>query len=251
MAITRAAHVRSELRDEVLWGVLPPGERLRVSQLASRFGVSSTVIREALTKLAADGFVELTPRLGFTVMNLSEEKFQDLTEIRVEVECLAIKMAIENGDVRWEAEVLAAHHRLAALPMLESETGQLSDAWRIAHGEFHRTIASACNSDTLMGIRARLWGLSEVYRIIAFSHFASPEARDRNASEHEGILEAILARDIALAQDRVRAHSGGSMRELVRGSEMFNNLQATSAEGRSMRPDGDSANEISARRGRS
>jgi len=221
VSTTRTAQVRAQLRSEVLWGKLAPGERLRVSALANRLGVSSTVVREALTNLAEQGLVESTPRLGFTAMALSGDRFDDLTATRVDIERLVLEKAIRNGDVKWEAASIAAHHELAALSMMDEDNpGQLSDAWRIAHGNFHRTLASGCGSETLLAIRERLWNASEVYRILAFTN-PSEETQQKNAKQHEDILEAALSRDVALALERTTAHTGTSMRALLEQARVF------------------------------
>src|SRR5947199_10860020 len=105
MTRTRTEQVHEALRSELLNGVLAPGQKLKMMDLAQRFGVSQSVIREALTRLAENGLITATPQLGFRVRELSVEDITALTETRVEVESFALRLAIERGDLAWEAGV--------------------------------------------------------------------------------------------------------------------------------------------------
>src|ERR1700752_3462867 len=99
---TRGEEGYDVLRFELLNGVLCPGQKLRMVELAHRFTVSQSVIREALTRLAEQGLVVATPQRGFRVRELSVPDLADLTRVRVQIESLAFRQAIECGDVAWE-----------------------------------------------------------------------------------------------------------------------------------------------------
>ena len=96
--VTRGAEVYDVLRAELLNGVLNPGDKLRMVELARRFAASQSVIREALTRLAEQGLVVATPQRGFRVRQLSVEDIAGLTESRVAIESIALRLAIERGD---------------------------------------------------------------------------------------------------------------------------------------------------------
>ena len=81
-------------------------------ELTERFGVSQSVVREALTRLTEQGLLVATPQRGFRVRDLSIEDIAELTETRVQIESLALRLAIERGDLQWETGILAAHYRL-------------------------------------------------------------------------------------------------------------------------------------------
>ena len=102
---TRAELVHDTLRDEVLRGLYEPGQRLRLVELAQRFTVSQSVVREALTRLAEQKLLVALPQQGFRVMPLSPADLRDLTEARVEIEALVIRLAVRRGDVAWESAV--------------------------------------------------------------------------------------------------------------------------------------------------
>jgi len=98
---TRTEQVYEVLRSELLNGVLHPGQKLKMVELTERFGVSQSVIREALTRLTEQGLLVATPQRAFRVRDLS-----------IEDESLAWRLAIERGDLQWETGILAAHYRL-------------------------------------------------------------------------------------------------------------------------------------------
>jgi len=105
---TLGAEVYEVLRAELLHGILRPGQKLRMVELTRRFGVSQSVVREALTRLGEQGLAVALPQRGFRVRALSVADIASLTESRVEIESVALKLAIERGDVYWETGIVAA-----------------------------------------------------------------------------------------------------------------------------------------------
>src|ERR1700694_2309423 len=106
---------------EILNGTLEPGQRLKVSEIATRFGVSLSVVREALARLAEQGLVVASPQRGFAVAALSVDDLRDLTRARVLVEALVLRESITNGDVGWEASVVAGLHTLERTSLLNGD----------------------------------------------------------------------------------------------------------------------------------
>ena len=109
--------VYEALRSDILFGRRLPSSRLQLNELAEEHGVSLSVVREAVTRLATEDLVEATPQRGFRVRSISLEHLRDLTWVRTQVETLALRQSIAKGDVTWEANLVAAHHRLAVTPM--------------------------------------------------------------------------------------------------------------------------------------
>lgn len=193
--------VQAELREEILLGARSPGERLLVQPLSQRMQVSLSVVREALTRLAEQGLVLSAPQAGFTVTPLSITDLTDLTRVRIDIEALAIRSAIADGDLAWETTVVAAHHRLAGT-FPTSDAGGLNPAWRTAHSDFHAAVASGCGSPLLCSIRAGLYDKAELYRAWAVR---ASQSRDV-AQEHQQICAAVLARDADRACELMAAH---------------------------------------------
>lgn len=181
--------VQRELREEILLGGQPPGARLLVQPLARRLGVSLSVVREALTRLAEQGLVRSAPQLGFTVVSLSVEELEDLTRVRTDIELLMLRRAIAEGDLAWETALVAAHHHLAGTG--KQVRGALNPAWRSAHADFHAAVAAGCPSRLLQEFRAELYDKAEVYRT-----WSAPASLDRDVdAEHREICAAVLDRD--------------------------------------------------------
>jgi len=136
---TRTERVYEILRSDLLNGGLHPGQKLKMVELTERFGVSQSVVREALTRLTADGLLVATPQRGFRVRDLSIEDIAELTETRVQVESLALRLAVERGDLQWETGILAAHHRLERTPVTRDD-GTVSEDWSTSHRDFHQAL---------------------------------------------------------------------------------------------------------------
>jgi DNA-binding GntR family transcriptional regulator len=129
--------VYDDLRGELLNGILCPGEKLKLVELAHRYEVSQSVIREALTRLAERSLVVASPQRGFRVRDLSIQDITDLTEARVQIESLTMRMSIERGDMRWETDVLATHHILDRTQLMHPD-GRFNEEWTLRHRDYHR-----------------------------------------------------------------------------------------------------------------
>lgn len=181
------------LRAEILAGRLAPGQRLSPSDLAAAHGVSSNVVREALSRLAGEGLVTAAPQQGFTVVSVSAADLEYVTELREVVELHAIRRSIERGDLAWEGALVAAHHRLAHTPMTSpDQPGQLNQEWARAHRAFHEATMSGCQNPRLAELATRLSESAEIYRFR--SQMVDQGSRDV-AGEHRAIFEAVIARD--------------------------------------------------------
>jgi DNA-binding GntR family transcriptional regulator len=204
-ASTRTEAVHDALRAELLRGELIPGQKLRMVELAARFGVSQSVVREAVTRLAEQGLVVSTPQRGFRVRELSVEDIAHLTETRVEIESMAQRMSIERGDVRWETGVLAAHHILERTPLTKGEDdATVSETWMVHHRDFHRALIAGCGNPRLETIAQSLWDSAQLYRRWYWA-LSDDHHRDITA-EHRRLKEFALARDADSAVEVLTAH---------------------------------------------
>src|SRR5689334_24808351 len=109
--------IYNQLRADILFGRRLPSSRLPLNSIAEEHGVSLSVVREAVTRLASEDLVEATPQRGFRVRSISLADLHDLTWVRIQIEGLALRQASAKGEVTWEANLVAAHHGLAATPM--------------------------------------------------------------------------------------------------------------------------------------
>jgi len=204
--------VYEALRSDILLGRRLPSSRLHLNEIAEQHGVSLSVVREAVTRLASEDLVEATPQRGFRVRSISVDHLHDLTWVRVQIETLALRQAIAKGDITWEANLVAAHHRLAVTPIyFEDGTGNTD--WMAAHGAFHAALAAAAGSPILERLRRQLYDASELYRYWVGNlphHPTRPHVRD----EHRAIFDAALARDADRAIDLLAQHLETTARHL-------------------------------------
>lgn len=190
---TEASRVTDRLRDEIIRGVMPPGARLKLVPLARRFAISRGPLREAASRLAAEGLVTIEDQRGFRVTPISRADLRDVTRTRQRIERIALRDAIAHGDLEWEGRVAAALH------MLDRCTPPGDDPERQRrfthhHAAFHDALVSACPSSYLLEFRARLYALTERYRHLATAS-RMPRVRGRDVgAEHRAIADAAVGR---------------------------------------------------------
>lgn len=201
-ALTLSEEVYSRLRNQILTGVLVPGAKLKSAEIKADFNVSLGVVREALTRLSEQQLVVAAPNQGFTVAELSERRLRELVQVRTEVEGFAVGLAVVQGNLDWEGDVIAAHHRLERTP-LKLADGEPNPEWATAHAQFHAQLIAGCGNGLLSELCSSLFHSAELYRI--WSDPLLNEYRDV-AGEHRALMESVVARDAARATELLRAH---------------------------------------------
>jgi GntR family carbon starvation induced transcriptional regulator len=179
------------LRRDILSGRLKPGEKLKIADLAEALEVSPGAIREALSRLVPESLAVSRDQRGFIVAPLSISDIEDLTDLRCEVETIALRRAVHRGGVEWEAGILAAAHRLRNTRQTADDERILAPEWVDQHAAFHGALVAACGNRRLLDLHARLYEQSERYRGLS-AHVR--EDRDVPA-EHQELLDSALARD--------------------------------------------------------
>jgi DNA-binding GntR family transcriptional regulator len=203
-----AVDVYDQLRADIFDRRFAPGERLKPAELGERFGVSISVMREALGLLAAQNLVRIERNRGFHVVTLSPDALADLTVARKINEGAALRLSVESGGVGWESEVLAAHHRMASEPIYRpDDPHRRNNDWAAAHIAFHYKLIEACGNPVLLDICVRLSDAAELYRAWsgAWAEGRQPVKRDI-ATEHRELMEAALAHDGDRAVQLFAAH---------------------------------------------
>jgi GntR family transcriptional regulator, carbon starvation induced regulator len=204
------------LRQDIMRGVLQPGQKLKFTALSEAYGVGMGTLREALHKLAADGLVEAEERRGFTVEAVTAEQLIDAASVRILLEEEGLRRSIRFGDVEWEVAVLGTFRRLESwTDALAKGPRSLDDQWQAYHRDFHRALVSACRSPTLLDFRDTIFARWERYARL----YLSTEQHDaaemlNNTKEHRAIKDAALARDPDRAAMLLRKHFEHT-RELV------------------------------------
>ena len=215
---TRFEEVYQALRTDILSCKLRPGAKLQINTLAEDREISLSGVREALSKLSAEGLVVAEPQRGFRVAPVSLEDLADLTMTRIDIENLCLARSIERGGVEWETTVVAAMHRLSRTPYWAAgDDRRLSDEWAAAHDSLHEALVCASDSAWRSRIRSALFQQSERYRRLSVP--VLPVARDVQA-EHRAISEAALERQAARACELMKEHLLLTMEIIVRGFKL-------------------------------
>lgn len=201
---TRSGAVYEELRRDILAGRLIPGAKLPFAGLVEKYGCSMGSVREALQRLAEQGLVESIAQQGFRVVSVSAEDLIDLTAARCEIEGLALRHAIADGDVAWEGAAVAALHILERIPAFDpTDPSRQSDEWAAAHDVFHLALLKGCKNRRILATAIALRDSAELYR-----RWSAPlHDRGRDVSgEHRSILDAAVSRRADDAVELLRAH---------------------------------------------
>ena len=174
-------------------GAIEPGTKLKIEQLHLRYGFSSSPLREALNRLAAEQIVTVDERRGFRAARASSADLRDITSFRLVVEISAFDASMESGTAEWEAGCIAALHRLeASTKAIPGATRSTDPAWIASHRAFHTALVSACGSGRLLAACSAMFDQSQRYRSLSARYRTSPR---NSASEHRRLLEAALRRD--------------------------------------------------------
>ncbi len=203
---SRTARSYDELRDAIVEARHAPGEKLRIDHLSRELGVSSGAIREALSRLTAEGLVIAEPQKGFVVAPISRRDLLDLTDVRIQVEGQCLAESIANGDLDWEGRVLSAHHKLSSLgEAYKNIATPEAQQWHRLHQDFHNQLASACENRWWLRLRHQLYIQSERYRRLS----GPADESDRDiVGEHNLIADTTLARDTEAALRHMKDHLG-------------------------------------------
>jgi DNA-binding GntR family transcriptional regulator len=193
-----------QLRRDIIDGSYQAGQKLRVDHLKSTYQVSAGTLREALALLVSDSLVVAQGQRGFRVAPMSLADLEDLTRVRVLLECEAVRESIALGKDDWEAGVVSAYHKLSlAEQRLRVDPKGAFDDWEGCNRQFHEALVGACRSRWMLRFRSLLYQQSERYRRISALKGPPPvEVHD----EHRAIFDAAMARNADLAGAVLTAH---------------------------------------------
>jgi DNA-binding GntR family transcriptional regulator len=210
---SRADDLAHELQVEIITGRIPLGTRLRQEDLAARYGVSRTPIREALRQLQAIGLVEQLGHRGALVRSFSPDECRNIFLVRAELEGLAAERAAgalttyDNADLETAQALLrAGGELLASLQRPDDDTGLIAlQQCSQANELYHNVILAAANCPPLRDTVQSL--MNRVPRSLAWHTFsADPAIVPRSAADHDRITEALNAPEPRRARRLLHAH---------------------------------------------
>jgi len=195
---TRTEALRETIEDKIATGAFPPGMHLDETELAQKFGVSRTPLREALIQLASMGIVLIRPRRGALVADVSPHRLLEMFELMAELEAMCVRLAARRMSEADEEELLKAHRACEAACL----AGDPDDYYH-KNERFHSAIYAAAHNGFLAEQASTLQKRLTPYRRLQL------RVRNRMAAsfnEHTGIVEALQQGDADLAAMRVRQH---------------------------------------------
>ncbi|MBP0491713.1 GntR family transcriptional regulator [Roseomonas sp. SG15] len=187
-------------------GALPAGTRLREAELAERFGISRTPVREALKRLEAQGLVLHEPHHGAVVASLDYGQMTELYHMREVLEGTAAGLAATHA-TGTEMEILRE--------MVERDRGLLEDPAALAatNRAFHRQIRLSARNRFL---NTSLETMRISLALLARTTLAAPRRGAESVEEHAAIVDAIEARDAARAEEAARRHMRNAFKARIR-----------------------------------
>jgi DNA-binding GntR family transcriptional regulator len=198
---TAGERVYRRLRRDIIFGRLPPSQKLKLDGLKEIYGISISTLRELLSRLTSEGLIVAEGSRGFEVAPISADNFRDLANLRLLLECHALQRSFALGDMDWEGRVVAAHHKLSAMER-RARDGDPKDleVLKLYDSEFHQALLSACGSRVLLESHAAVFDKYFRYLMIAVV------VREIAGAEHKRLLEYALTRDADSAQSLLKAH---------------------------------------------
>ena len=189
------------LRESILTQVFRPGERLDIKDLTSKLGVSLTPVRDAINRLAAEGLVEIRPRSGTFVSDLSADEVAETFDVRLALECLAAEKMIS----RVSSQDIELFREL----VIDLEKPVTTERERIFHErknvDLHSLIVELSGNRKLIEIYRGLNAHIKIARI-HYSREGWTQRIEQEKAEHRTILHAIEERDLASLIQALRQH---------------------------------------------
>jgi DNA-binding GntR family transcriptional regulator len=186
-----------EIRDEILSGELEPGEKLTIKKLHERYGVSSSPIREALTRLQQDGLIEYRPNIGMSVIELTKKDLQEIFDLTIELDIIAMKFAMRAGK---------RDELISELDKIQDESRRCSaddSRWNELSDMFHLVFYDHANNSRLSNAAANI---RMQFTIFSNAYEKVPENKDEIIDQHETVLDRLRGGDMEGAEAAMRTH---------------------------------------------
>lgn len=204
--------VESNLRRDIIDGVFSPGTHLLERELVERYGVSRGPIREVLRALEVQGLLVRTRGKGVSVAELSLDEMSEVYEMRIALEGLAARLAVEAADQVGIEQVRVAYDRLQAAQSEERH-------WLTLSKEFHCALYQLSGRKRLVALIGQLIGRVEPYVRL---YLEDPEHRVQTLEKNQEIWRAVLGHDAARCERLTREQlviAGDSMERMLKRLE--------------------------------
>ncbi len=197
---TASVRVYEQVRNQISVGSHRVGDRLTEGALAKQFGVSRTPVREALQRLASEGFVELLPHAGALVKGWSQRDVREVFEIRAHLESMAAGLAVRHATAADVALLQSSCDTMKQLSQMQRrDVSKISENNRV----FHAEILRIADNRQMADIALNLMDLGFLVR--SFTKFDHKNIL-RSSSDHHSLVEAIRQGDERWAEAIMRSH---------------------------------------------
>ncbi|MBT2679292.1 GntR family transcriptional regulator [Bacillus sp. ISL-35] len=194
------------IKDLILDGEFKAGDRLVERELAERLNISRTPIREALFRLESQGFVKTVPRKGVIVADISEKEIIEVFTILSSLEVLAAKLAVQKLDDVTKSNFSASIKKVE--DYLKNPDEDTSDL----HRDLNQLLYSSAKNVKLYEM---LSGLSDYIRAFAKIGHKNPGRAKQSMEEHLKIMEAIVNKEIEMAEYLTKIHIENSKKAYI------------------------------------
>jgi len=201
-ARTLADVALAELREAIVSGEIPPGSPIRLQEYVDRLSMSTVPIREALRFLEQKGLIERRPHRGVVVCEMSATDLEDTYKIRLDLESMAVRMAVPRIKEKDRIFLLGLVDEYEAA--LRADNGSAPDV----HTKLHMSIYEYADSRWLRLLLPTLWDNSERYRRLQIPVRGTIEQR---VEEHRVLVEACASGDPEIAAMELQAHLSRTM----------------------------------------
>ncbi len=192
-ADTLSERAASLVERDIIAGLHAPGARLGIVDLARRYEIGATPLREGLSRLVSRGLIVGIGQRGFRVADISREDLLDITRMRTVVEIEALRLAMAQGDDAWEAGILSALHQMRRhIQRTGNEFREGAPDFDRLHKAFHTSLLAACGSKRLLTAHSDLYDQAYRYRRVMMRGFDSGK---KFVAAHQSLADVVLARD--------------------------------------------------------
>ena len=192
------------VESDILGGAFAPGARLAIAELAERYGIGATPIREGLSRLVARGLIVAIGQRGFRVSEVSHGDLEDITRLRSLIECEALRCSMRFGDGAWEGAIVAALHQLRRYGQRNGEGLREGRAdFDALHKGFHTSLIAACASPRMIQAHSDLYDQAYRYRRVMMRTF---EDANEFIAAHEELADLVVTRQAEEATAKLAAH---------------------------------------------
>ena len=196
--------VYEKIRADILTCVLAPGSRVFENDLANRYNVSKSPIRDALLRLQEQGLIEVLPRKGYLICPISIADAHNLYEMRLLLEKASIRRACDE----------ASDQGLASLDEFRAVDNSDLANWVLYNRNFHRQISELSGNTRMTKITAEIIDQFDRLTFVGVSHVPSAVTSEEFVSEHCEIIDALQARDRSKVTRLITKHISKSKKRL-------------------------------------